>query len=407
MNFASALRLWPLRLLVAVLSLALLLGLENFLPGIIGEYNSPILRYAGIAVILAVSLNLINGITGQFSLGHAGFMAIGAYVAAAFTVYAGPRLVFVDSVIFLIAILIGAVAAGIAGFLVGVPSLRLRGDYLAIVTLGFGEIIRVVIRTIKEVGGASGFSGGRQFDPGALANIPQYATFAWVYGAAALCILCVWALSDSVIGRSMRAVREDEVAAEAAGINTTRTKVTAFVVSAMWAGVAGALQAHLGQNPHPDSFGFLESVRIVVMVVLGGLGSISGAAIAAFGMRFLEEYLRDPSWAVGVMLALAVLAAALAWPKLRSRPTLNSLDYVKWAAGPLLTIAGVIYVAANYQTWLQANAPTLRYIIYAVILIVLMLLRPQGLFGRGEISWRTIGRRGKNTAVRAQLDEKA
>jgi branched-chain amino acid transport system permease protein len=153
--------------------------------------------------------------------------------------------------VFLVAILLAATVAGIAGWLVGLPSLRLRGDYLAIVTLGFGQIIIAIVQTIKEVGGSLGFN-----------NLPLYTTFTWVFALAILCVLTVRNLAVSSLGRAMKAVRDDEVAAAAVGINTTRIKVLAFVISSMWAGIAGALQVHLIQLAQPDSFNFVRSVEI-------------------------------------------------------------------------------------------------------------------------------------------------
>jgi branched-chain amino acid transport system permease protein len=258
------------------------------------------------------------------------------------------------------------------------PSLRLRGDYLAIVTLGFGEIIRVVIQNIEEVGGNSGFNG-----------LPLLTNFIWVYALAILCVLAVRNLAASNLGRSMRAVREDEVAAEAAGVNTTRVKVLAFVVSAMWAGVAGGLQAMYNQSAHPESFNFIKSVEIVVMVVLGGLGSITGAAIAAVLLTMLENVLRSVTGATLVGFALIGFAAILSFGRhrgalLRERST---LAWISWLIWPLLSALALALATIYAGDWLQNNISALRYVIYALILIVLMILRPQGLLGRGELSW--------------------
>ena len=220
-------------------------------PGVsISPYFLQVICLAGINIILAVSLNLINGFTGQFSIGHAGFMAIGAYTSAYFTVTFGDRLRAPLSFLPEFGqrrraaarrpLDRGALLAAIAGFLVGVPSLRLRGDYLAIVTLGFGEIIRVFILNIDAVGGARGFSG-----------IPQLANFFWIYLFAAATILVVYRIVHSSFGRTLVAIREDEIAAEAMGVHTTRAKVISFVVSSAFAGVAGGLFAHyLMYLPH-------------------------------------------------------------------------------------------------------------------------------------------------------------
>jgi branched-chain amino acid transport system permease protein len=393
MTASTAFRLWPIRILMTAGIVVLLLVLQRTLPGMAGPYVTDIIIRAGINVILAVSLNLINGITGQFSLGHAGFMAVGAYSAAAFTYYGGPRLVFSEGPIFVIALLIAAVTAGLAGWLVGLPSLRLRGDYLAIVTLGFGQIIIAIIRTIEEVGGALGLN-----------NVPGLTSFAWVYALVILCLLCVRNLADSGLGRSMRAVRDDEVAAEAVGVNTTQIKVLAFVISAMWAGMAGALQVHYIKLAQPESFDFIRSVEIVVMVVLGGLGSITGATVAAVLLTFLAEALRSINWAFAVMLMLPLLAAVLSFPRYRAE-----LHRGQWSGGAGWSgrLSGrIVLIALFYfgHQWLEDRVSQLRYVIYALILIVLMLLRPQGLLGRSEFSWGLLRRRRETNIQADDMD---
>jgi branched-chain amino acid transport system permease protein len=279
-----------------------------------GAYNPYFLDVAvscGINITLAVSLNLINGYTGQFSLGHAGFMAVGAYVAAMLTTTLGavllPMLGNQVWLLFGLALLMGGLAAAVAGFIVGAPSLRLKGDYLAIVTLGFGEIIRVVLQNIDAVGGPRGLIG-----------IPGYTTLFWTFGLAAVTVYAVWALVHSSNGRGFVAVADDEIAAEAMGINTTRFKIKAFLVGAFFAGLAGGMYAHFKQYIVPMGFGFDRSVEIVVMVILGGMGRTTG-----------------------------VIAAAI-----------------------LLTIVG---------EWLRQFGD-LRMILYSVLIIVLMILRPQGIF---------------------------
>jgi len=242
----------------------------------------------GVAIILAVSLNVVNGFTGQFSLGHAGFMAVGAYTAAKITLaLSSVQLSFLpeaasDQVVFAIALGAGMITAALAGLMVGLPSLRLRGDYLAIVTLGFGEIIRVVIESLDAVGGARGYSG-----------IPKLANFFWIYLFAALSILVVYRIVHSSFGRTLVAIREDEIAAEAMGVHTTRAKVISFVVSSAMAGVAGGLFAHYLMYLHPKSFTFLKSFEIIIMIVIGGLGSISGSVLGAVLFISLTEGLRQ------------------------------------------------------------------------------------------------------------------
>jgi branched-chain amino acid transport system permease protein len=218
-------------------------------------------------------------------------MAIGAYASAFFTVTFGDRVRAVlamlpafaqDGAVLLIALTIGAVLAAIAGFFVGVPSLRLRGDYLAIVTLGFGEIIRVLILNIDAVGGARGYSG-----------IPKIANFFWIYLFAGLTILVVHRIVHSSFGRTLVAIREDEIAAEAMGVHTTRAKVISFIVSSAMAGVAGGLFGHYLMYIHTNSFTFLRSFEIIIMIVIGGLGSISGSILGAVLFITLTEGLRQ------------------------------------------------------------------------------------------------------------------
>ena len=274
-------------LLLAALAASLLISLAS---GHINPYHLDILLGIGINITLAVSLNLINGYTGQFSMGHAGFMAVGAYVGASVTTFGGPTVLAwfggaKDAVgvplLFFAALVLGGLGAAVAGLLVGVPSLRLKGDYLAIVTLGFGEIIRVIFQNIQAVGGSSGMKG-----------ILPYTNFFWTFAWAAVTIYTVLALVHSTYGRGFLAVHDDEVAAAAIGINTTRYKVAAFVIGAFFAGVAGGLYAHLKSFISPSGFDFMKSFDIVVMVILGGMGNTLGVALAAVLLTVLPELLR-------------------------------------------------------------------------------------------------------------------
>ena len=277
----------------------------------IGPFWELNLILIGINIILASSLNLINGFTGQFSIGHAGFMAVGAYVSAVLSVkFELP---------FLLAILGGAAGAGLLGFLIGLPTLRLKGDYLAIATLGLGEIIRICILNIQYVGGASGFMG-----------IPRYTNFAWVFALTVVTLFVIKNLINSTHGRACIAIRENEIAAESMGVDTTRYKVMAFTIGAFFAGVAGALFSHYFYIAHPASFTFMKSFDILTIVVLGGLGSLTGSVTAAVLLTFVS--------------------AAL----------------------------------AGYPEW--------RMVIYSLMLIILMIYRPQGLFGNKELSLATFGR---------------
>lgn len=401
-----------------------LLGRFVLTPGVVGAYGLELLMQVGVAVILAVSLQLINGYSGQFSLGHAGFMAVGAYLTAypsttlsngladparvlmfylglgttvgvagtilfalfylarlsgrlhpslpvvllvlifAWVIWdvstwakapagappapylvvsnairllqrlfgaivwgAAPSAAAVSRAIpaavraplcFVILLVGGGCCAAVAGLVVGLPTLRLRGDYLAIATLGFAEIIRVAIQNAEPLGGALGIT-----------MIPNYADAAWLYGAVVVTIVVVWRIAYSAKGRAIQAVREDEVAAAAVGVDTTHHKVVAFIIGAFFAGVGGALYAHNAFSITPTEFGLVRSIEFVVMVTLGGLASVSGAVLAAVVLTLLPELLRNVS------------------------PGL-----VEW-----------------------------RMVLYALLLIVMMLLRPQGLLGGREV-WR-------------------
>lgn len=302
MNVMKTLRKYDLALLV--LSIVVYAVLELLIDQrIISSFWRLQIILICINIILAASLNLINGITGQFSLGHAGFMAVGAYVSAIMTMWYDMP--------FVVALFIGGLAAAFIGIIIGIPTLRLDGDYLAIATLGMGEIIRICILNIQAVGGASGLTG-----------IPRQTTFTWVFWAMILALFFIKNLVNSTYGRGCISVRENAIAATAMGINTTYAKVLAFAVGALFAGLAGGLFSHYFSIAHPSSFTFLNSFNYLTMVVLGGLGSMTGSIVGAALITFIT--------------------AALA-------------DY-----------------------------PELRMIIYALCLIFLMIFRPQGVFGNQE-----------------------
>jgi len=255
-----------------------------------GPYIHQILILVGINIILAVSLNLINGFTGQFSIGHAGFFAVGAYASAFLVTTVGDQvhqtLSFLpstgqDAVLLILGILAAALLSGIAGVIVGIPSLRLRGDYLAIVTLGFGEIIRVFILNINAIGGSRGFTG-----------IPRLSNFFWVYLFVVIAVMTVQNLINSSYGRAFISIRDDEIAAEAMGVDTTRFKVMSFVISSMFAGVAGALFGHFTMYLHPNTFTFIKSFELIIMIVIGGLGSIEGSILGAVLITVILEVFR-------------------------------------------------------------------------------------------------------------------
>jgi len=249
-------------------------------------YAAQVLLNVGVNATLAVSLNLINGYTGQFSLGHAGFMAIGAYTAAALMYYLGPQVIGTTpgvaawGVYFAAVIVVSGLVSALAGLVVGVPSLRLKGDYLAIVTLGFGEIIRVILLNLESMRGARGFSDLEKLDQPFLVLL-----------VLVVCVVVVRNLVSSTRGLAFLSVRDDEIAAESVGVNTTRYKVSAFVVGAYFAGVAGALYSHTQAYIIPGAFDFVKSMEIVAMVVLGG-GSIGGTVLAAVGLTLLPELLK-------------------------------------------------------------------------------------------------------------------
>jgi len=259
----------------------------------------------GINIILAVSLNLINGHTGQFSLGHAGFMAVGGYTAAKFSLVLQPALPpWAQPLIFFVGLAFGGLIAAATGLAVGVPTLRLRGDYLAIVTLGFGEIIRVIFQTTEAFGAATGLTG-----------IPNWTSFGWAWGGAAVSVFVITCLVNSTYGRGFIAVHDDEVAASASGINPVRYKVTAFVIGAFFAGIAGGLYAHHKSFLAPTGFDFMKSIDIVVMVILGGMGRTAGVIIAAILLTLLPEFLRGFADYRMIIYSLLIIGLMLARPQ--------------------------------------------------------------------------------------------
>ena len=290
-------------LVFALVIYSIIMGLTS--AGMLSAFWQLNLIFAGINIILAASLNLINGYTGQFSLGHAGFMAVGAYVGVVLTTN--------FQMAFPVAILAGGVTAGLLGALIGLPTLRLRGDYLAIATLGLGEIVRIVIINVPYVGGAAGFKG-----------IQPLTNFTWVFFLMLATLFLIKNFVNSRHGRACLAIRENEIAAESMGVNTTVYKVLAFTIGAFFAGVAGVLFGHNMYILSPASFTFMQSFNILIMVVMGGLGSMTGSIAGALVVTFLS--------------------AAL------------------------------------------ASFPNARMIIYALALILLMFYRPQGLFGYVEVT---------------------
>jgi len=302
--------------------------------GVLNNYYMQIIEISLINIILATSLNIINGFTGQFSLGHGGFMAVGAYTAGVLTtlIWKVPQMQTLPKYsLFIIAILLGGIFAAVLGILIGIPSLRLRGDYLAIVTLAFQEIVKVTVNAIDYVGGPRGLLG-----------IPRLSTFTIIFFFTLISIFIMKNIVYSTIGRAMKSIREDEIASELVGVNTTRYKVMAFAVGAFFAGVAGALLVHLLQLAHPTMFSFTSPsiagpLSILTMVYIGGAGSLSGSILAAVGLTVLSELLR-----LGI-------------------DAINAMNVLSFTVGP---------------EW--------RMVVYAVLLIVVMLYRTEGLMGQKE-----------------------
>jgi branched-chain amino acid transport system permease protein len=277
----------------------------------IDAYYLDVMTGIGINVILAVSLNLVNGYTGQFSLGHAGFMSVGAYLSAAVSVLLGPKLLGEDggtvvqqAFLFFGALIVGGLSAALAGLAVGVPSLRLKGDYLALVTLGFGEIIRVIFQNVDTLGGALGMNG-----------IPPYTTIFWVLAFVGITVFVVTCLVNSTYGRGFLATHDDEIAAEAVGLNTTRYKIVAFVIGAFFAGIAGGLYGHFKMTITPTGFDFTKSIEIVVMVILGGMGNTLGVILAAILLTLLPELLRPIAEYRMVIYSFLLIVLMLARPQ--------------------------------------------------------------------------------------------
>ena len=271
-------------LINAVLFALFLLGGSLLISGgVLSGYYSKVVVKIGIYIILAVSLNVATGYLGQLPLGHAGFMAVGAYASAIFMTRLGLR----GQGAFAVAAVLGGLAAALAGFLIGIPALRLKGDYLAIITLGFGEIIRVILTNLDDVLGFS-FTGGA----GGLLGIPKTTNFLNTFLWVGITCFLIHTLMKSRHGRAIYAIRENEIAAEASGIPVTAYKTFAFVVSAFFAGVAGAMYSGYLGILKPDNFKFMTSIEILVMVVLGGMGSMLGSVVSAAVLTALPEALR-------------------------------------------------------------------------------------------------------------------
>lgn len=309
----------PVRYIInIVLTACLLAALTAFISGagMKGEYYRGIIITIGINIILATSLNIVCGYLGQLPLGHAGFMAVGAYAGAIFMkstpvaqlLRAGNNFAVVPYII--VAVIISAVIAGIFGLIIGIPALRLKGDYLAIITLGFGEIIRILLTNIDSV-------LGFKFTYGAsgLARIPKFTSLNVIFIFTVICLFLIHVFMKSRHGRAVLSIRDNEIAAESVGINTTFYKTLAFVFSAMLAGVAGCLYAGYIGSLYPATFKFMKSIEILVMVVLGGMGSMLGSIISAIVLTALPEVLRSFSDYRMVVYSLALVLMMIFRPK--------------------------------------------------------------------------------------------
>ncbi len=335
-----------LRYLLTLISIVILFLIIWWADGHLDNYYKRVLTVSGIYIILGVSLNLINGITGIFSLGHAGFMGLGAYTAALLTMSVAQKQMtfFIEPLIspldkisipFLPALLIGGVVAAFFGLLIGIPTLRLGGDYLAIATLGFGEIIVVVFNnTINITNGALGLKG-----------LSPYTNLWWTYGWAVFTVFFITRLVNSSYGRALKAIRENEVAAQAMGVNIFYHKVLAFIVGAFFAGIGGGLLAHLLTTINPVAFNFFLTFNILIVIVIGGLGSITGSVIAGFFFPILLEWLR-------------------------------------FIEAPM-DIFGIHI----------PGIPGMRMVVFSLLLLIVMIFYQRGLMGRSEFSWDFIIKR--------------
>jgi branched-chain amino acid transport system permease protein len=394
------LKYWLIRLGSIVLAVGGCLLLDMVARGSMSDFQQRLIVLAGLYVTLAVSLNLINGITGQFSIGHAAFYQVGAYTTGilAATYFSKANLpIWMWLILMMFA---GALAAAAAGLIVGLPSLRLRGDYLAVVTLGFGEIIGIIAKNQESLGKAYGM------------NVTPREQSIWLVWLLAIVTIAVCRnLLKNVHGLSFLAVREDEIASSAMGVNVTRVKVTAFVLGSAFAGAAGALLAHNEGFISPAMFSMDVSFIILTMVVFGGTGSITGSVIAAAMLFYIPEKMRDlgnvniaqiAACAVAIIFAVAAIRRIM-----HTYHGPNSTKTLYYGASIL--ISGVVFTLAailfNLVPGMQVSVEPskLRLVVFAVTLVILMLLRPQGIFAHHEFSWSWV----KKVLFRQQVPEAA
>jgi branched-chain amino acid transport system permease protein len=359
-------------------------ALEKIAGSSLNSYFNQMIMYMGIYVTLAVSLNLINGITGQFSIGHAAFCLVGAYAGAVLGGKIVPEFAKSSPYLFLVCSgLCGATTAGIAGLLVGLPSLRLKGDYLAVVTLGIGEIVSIVARNQKYLGEAYGLP------------TEKVQSIAVIWLLAILCIAVCRNLLKSAHGLAFLAVREDEIASSAMGVDITKVKVIAFVVGSAFAGAAGAMFAHTTAFVSTQNFNMDMSFIILTMVVLGGTGSITGTTLAAIALYYIPEKMRDIppmylAWPVAILLGIVIAVSGFKrtqdhfhGPKMRGL----AINFGILALAITVSIIGAKLLGRIPAMQATVSGSNLRMPVLAITLVVFMLLRPQGIFGQHEFSW--------------------
>nr|WP_320025480.1 branched-chain amino acid ABC transporter permease [uncultured Acetobacterium sp.] len=326
---------WKTALFLVVLLLGI--GIADIY---VDSYLRRILNLCAIYVIVSLAMNLVNGFTGQFSLGQAGFMAIGAYTVAVFTVpvesraaifYLEPMAPFLANIQlpFIVALILGGLVTAVVAFFIGYPCLRLRGDYLAIATLGFSEIIRIVFTNTQSItNGALGIK-----------SIPTISSLWWTFGIALLIVIATLLLINSTYGRAFKSIREDEIAAEAMGVGLFKTKMTSFLIGAFFTGIGGGLFAALLGTVDPKQFYFTLTYNFLLIIVLGGMGSVSGTIIASFVVTLGQEALR-----------------------FLDEPMAFGLD-------------------------LPIFRPGLRMVVFSFLLMVIVLFYRKGLMGTNELTW--------------------
>ena len=292
--------------------------------GGIAPYPELVLLFIGVNIIMTVSLNLVNGYMGEFSCGHAGFMAVGAYTSSVITVllfaeddvFGAPLLPAWTSIpLFPVALIIGGIAASIVGLLVAVPSFRTRGDYLAIITLAVNYIVKSAIENIEIIGGPRGFMGMKKVTNAMDSVVHAPWMVIWTFLGVVVTILVIRNFVASTYGKGVVAIREDEIAAEMMSVDTRRLKVIAFMLSSGLAGVAGGLFAHILGYVNPGSFTILKSTESLVMIYLGGMGSLTGSCISAVLFTVMLEILRPLQVWKWVVIPLVLILLMLFRPE--------------------------------------------------------------------------------------------